>query len=400
MKTLRDTPDQFGLYNNGNPIVVTNLQELSTTSNGSKVIELIDPCIVNGCQTTQMIRTACEEHFNSGGTGPSPAFDEWAKKAEKGVVITKVVKVGDSGGELLQNIARYTNRQNAIRDQDFVALEDDFQRWALEMKDKYKVYMETQRGEWEAQQYRQKQNPKKPSYKEHAYAFDLIKVYGAGWFSQPGLAFGDNAPFIPPSTGAESNGVVYQEIIKQNKVQGQNFGANDLFAAYCLKKAADDLGFGRKGDGSKPSRAQTRYMFYMVVIDLLKDILSEPTYPLSSITYKAQTVALLQLFEPEHKASVKILLDVSVRIIDEYLSQENPASIFKEPKYGEYHDDLGSYLKWHKLGGKPEDMEKQNPNLYRMLSDYKRMLRIQQYESQTSLREVIVQSIALPDSVK
>ncbi|MDQ2717737.1 MAG: AIPR family protein [Chloroflexota bacterium] len=119
--------------------------------------------------------------------------------------------MGVEAGQLLRNIARFTNSQNAIRDQDFLALEEDFNAWAERMSIDYNVFMETQRGQWESQQAFQQQNPQARRFKDHANAFDLIKVYGAGWIGLPGVAFSDNAPFIPPV------GSVYRQIIDENQ---------------------------------------------------------------------------------------------------------------------------------------------------------------------------------------
>ena len=52
-KTLRETPELFGLYNNGITIVVTDFQP-----HGNGTVQLIDPYVVNGCQTTRTTSSA------------------------------------------------------------------------------------------------------------------------------------------------------------------------------------------------------------------------------------------------------------------------------------------------------------------------------------------------------
>lgn len=303
--TLQKMPDQFGLYNNGITIVVRNYQD-----NDDNTIQLVEPYIVNGGQTTRTIWDVCYNRLESGGTGSSRTQEEWYAKASKGVVVTKIVKVGAAGEELLQNIARFTNSQNAIREQDFLALVSDFDLWAERMEKDYHVFMETQRGKWESYQADQR-NRKASKVKEHANAFDLIKVYGAGWMGLPGLAFGDNTPFIPPS------GTIYKQIIEVNRANNDEFGTDDLYAAYRLKISADKYGFGGKSADTKPSRGQTRYMFYMVVLDLLEDVL---VWSNTKKTPKELTRALLKLFKKENEAVADVLLDMGVQLIDEYFS--------------------------------------------------------------------------------
>jgi hypothetical protein len=333
-----------------------------------------------------MIWTACDKWLKSGGTGKSKVIDEWKQKADKGVVVTKIVKLSSADQDLLPAIARCTNSQNAIRNQDFLALERDFTRWAEQMKVQYEIFMETQRGEWESRQAYQRQHPQEPVYREHANAFDLIKVYGAGWLGVPGLAFGDNAPFIPP------DGPIYEKILADNRDNEEEFGVDDLYAAYCLKKAADNYGFGKKGGDKPSSRGQTRYIFYMVVAELLLDILTSSPRFSTHPSLKDLTRALLQLFKPEHHIALVVLLDTGVALIDEYLSEEKTDTAFKEPILtAKFHSDLGSYLKSPILGKR--DMDKNSPYLHRMLADYKRMLS-RHFGAQPSPRDLILQVVA------
>ena len=63
-QTLREEPEHFGLYNNGITIVVEDFYY-----NQDGTIQLVEPNIVNGCQTSQTIWTICYELLESGGTG-------------------------------------------------------------------------------------------------------------------------------------------------------------------------------------------------------------------------------------------------------------------------------------------------------------------------------------------
>jgi AIPR protein len=140
---------------------------------------------------------------------------------------------------LLEAITRYTNSQNAVREKDFLALTSDFKTWARQMAERYGVYLEIQRGGWDSRRALQKQHPDLRQFTEMANAFDLLKVYGAGWLGEAGLAFGKNPPFLP-------NGTIFKRIINQEGVaEGEPFGVDDLYASYLLKSAADSYGFGR-----------------------------------------------------------------------------------------------------------------------------------------------------------
>ena len=142
-KTLEESPDLFGLYNNGITIVV---QDFARTDNGA--LDLIEPFVVNGCQTTRTIWEVFQRRMEAGGTGTNDEMAAWKAKAEHGVVVTKVVKVGVDGEYLLEQITRHTNTQNAIREKDFLALTTDFRNWAKAMENQYGVYLEIQRGGW------------------------------------------------------------------------------------------------------------------------------------------------------------------------------------------------------------------------------------------------------------
>lgn len=327
--TLQTDPAQFGLYNNGITIVVNHFETL-----GRDKYLLTEPYIVNGCQTTRTIWEVFLQKLESGGKGADPKLEEWQNKAKDGVVVAKIVKVGNVGEQLLQNITRFTNSQNAVRDKDFVTLEEGFQRWKREMAERYQIFLEVQRGGWDSQKAFQKQNPNSLQFKVFANAFDLLKVYGAGWLREAGKAFGSNVAFVP-------GGPLYRQIIEGNT----DFGVDDLYAAYKLQESADKYGFGR--GATKTSRRQTRYLFYLVALDLLRDIMVRANLPSSAAKL---TQALLNLHQPENGSVVKELYDAAIGVTDEYLTQGEEDSIFGEPEFMNRNNDLNAFLKWDKLG--------------------------------------------------
>ncbi len=333
-ETLRTNPERFGLFNNGITIVVTDFE---TSEDG--VTTLVEPYVVNGCQTTRSIWDVCYQRLEAGGHGVLPELEDWKQRAARGVVVTKIARVGSDGEALERAITRYTNTQNAIREKDFLALTNDFRTWAQQMGDRYGVYLETQRGGWESRKAIQKQKPELKQFKEYANAFDLLKVYGAGWIQEAGIAFGKNAPFLP-------NGAIFKRIMEAaSGSEDDPFGVDDLYAAYKLQQAADSCRFGR---GATQTRRQTRFLFYMVVLDLLMDVMTRASL---ETTNKACTRALLKLFQPEQEAACEALLQSALEIIDTYLTQGMDDSVFDEPAYKNvFNFDLNAFLKWEKLG--------------------------------------------------
>lgn len=328
--TLRTAPERFGLYNNGITIVASDWQQ------DGEQIELVDPYIVNGCQTSRTIWEVFHQRFSSGGTGVNPEIEEWKKKAADGAVVTKIVKVGAEGEKLLQAITRFTNSQNAVREKDFLALTSDFRSWQIHMADKYDIYLEIQRGGWDSQKALQNTNPATRQFERHVNAADLIKVFGAGWLCEVGMAFGKNPPFLP-------EGSVFKRIIATPEEGQVSFGAEDLFACFLLQEAADKLGFGR---GAQPTRRQSRFLFYMVAINLMKDVLNR----VQKLTdHRSVSEALSKVFSNDDAKSA--LLDSAIELIDTYFTQGSEESIFEEPAFrNTFNGDLNSFLKSERFG--------------------------------------------------
>lgn len=329
--TLRDAPERFGLYNNGITIVVHDYEL------GEGSILLAEPFIVNGCQTTRTIWDVFHTRLNAGGTGVNPETEAWKERANQGVVVAKIVKVGNSGEHLLQAITRYTNSQNAIREKDFLALTGDFKTWQVQLAELYSIYLEIQRGGWDSQKALQNTNPSTNQFTQHANAADLIKVYGAGWLGEAGLAFGKNPPFLP-------DGSVFKRIVNGADTDGGPFGVTDLYAAYMLQQYTAEYGFGR--GAPRQSRRQSRFLYFMVVLDLFRDVLSRAGRPTD---HRSVSAALVKVLESGQARSA--LLDRAVEVIDSYFTQGNDDSLFNEPSYlNSFNSDLNAFLKWEKLG--------------------------------------------------
>ena len=348
-QTLNENPEKFGLYNNGITIVVSDYDPQSDDG----VVGVNDPYIVNGCQTTKTIWEVLEPKINPGGTGSGSAVSQWKERVERGGVVTKIVRSDEAE---ITNITRFTNSQNSVREQDFIALNSGFQSWATVMGNDYGLFLEIQRGGVAARKAWEKDHPAQPQFTDYVNAFDLIKVYGAGWMSEPGLAFGKNAPFLP-------NGSVYERII--SRPEGVPvFGARDLYAAYKIKGLADGIGFGRQAD--LPSRRQSRFLFYHVVMRMLSNvILLTPQLQRPAVSAYDLTDVVLSLAAPANEEPLALLANGAVTLIDQYLTPgASQNSAFNETSFIEIHNgDLNAFLKADNLG-----KENHSPKLVQSLA--------------------------------
>lgn len=323
--TIENHPERFGLYNNGITIVAEEVTKISTDE-----LTLTNPFIVNGCQTTRSIWSVLQRKLNSGGTAPTETQREWLSRLNTAVVITKIVVVGTEGEELLTETTRYTNSQNAVGEKDFIALEKDFRTWAPAFSSRFGVFLEIQRGAWEARRAFQRQQPlAQPRYEDAAYAFDLLKAYAAGWLGEPGVAYAKNPPFAP-------GGSLFNRITSDS-----SFGIDALYAAYLMQKLANEYSFGR---GAKlQTRGQTRYLFTMVAVDLVKDFLINNQLDYSSGAISAAIAKL------HGSNQLRNFGDSAVQLIDDYLTNGNEDCLFSEPEFQKMQD-LNAFLKSEKLG--------------------------------------------------
>lgn len=336
IQTLKESPERFGLYNNGITVVVKDFSELS-----EGVYELCDPYIVNGCQTTKGIWESFSIKMDSGGSGSNPELEDWMKRTETGVVVTKIAKVGSQDKTLLEAITRHTNSQNSISEKDFITLEPDFERWKKEMAERYDVFLETQRGGWDSQKTLQKQHRAPKEFQKFANAFDLLKIYGSGWLCEAGTAFGRNAAFVP-------GGSIYKRIVGPSS-QDENespFGTEDFYAAYLLSMIVKKVGFGR-GVNIRKSRRQTKYLFCLVFVNLLKRVMKREGLPHLS---RDISCAIDKLSRSDNTEALDHLVSVSLEVIDGYMTEEEDNNVFQEESYASFNHDLNRYMKWERLG--------------------------------------------------
>ena len=333
-KTLNDNPEKFGLYNNGITIVVSGYSQ----SPDNRIVTMHDPYVVNGCQTTKTIWQVLDVKLNAGGNGSDSAVSAWQERVRRGGVVIKIVRSDEAE---ITNITRFTNSQNSVREQDFIALDRGFQGWARDLDNEYKIFLEIQRGGADARKAYEKQHPGQTKFKDYVNAFDLIKVYGAGWMEEPGKAFGKNAPFLPP------NGSVYECMISRPEGEPA-FGAQDLYAAYKIKCIADNIVFGRKAEHS--SRRQSRFLFYYIIMRMLFNvILLTPKLECPAPSKGDLTKAILKLATADAHEELKILYTAAVTLVDQYLTVGSPHSAYKEKSFRK-SQNLNAFLKAENLG--------------------------------------------------
>ena len=342
--TLHNDPEKFGLYNNGITLVVAGYSKPTSddtvTMNDPYVtVTMNGPYVVNGCQTTRTIWQVLDGKLNSGGTGQSLTVEDWKDRARKGGVVTKIVRSEEAE---IVNITKFTNSQNSVREQDFIALQSNFQDWQRQMAEDYQIFLEIQRGGADSRKAYEKQHPEESSYAAYVSAFDLIKVYGAGWLGLPGTAFRANSPFLPTGTA--------YELMTSRPEAEPRFGVRDLYAAYHIKGVADAIGFGR--NSAMSSRRQTRFLFYHVIMKMLDDvILLTPELKQPTITHSVLTDAIIKLSTPALKEELDTLGKAAVELVDQYLTPGGQSSAHNEQSFMTIHNgDMNGFLKADNLG--------------------------------------------------
>lgn len=350
-KTLREEPQNFGLYNNGLTIV-----SRAITSQGNGTFLLADPSVVNGCQTTRTLWDTLSERLREPPATDAPArekWQEWRNRLETGRVVVKIVRVAP--GEIaeddgrLENITRYTNAQNAVKAKDFIALDRDFRKWKRELAMRG-VFLEILRNEGAAQKAREKLSTYDgPKYSAIAKAFELFKVYGAGWMNEPGDAWNKNSAFVP-------GGAIFK------RITDADFGGDDLLAALHLQSAAEARKFGKRGLQIPESRRLTRFLFFRTSIELLRRLLRHFGLPFERADC---TRALLALQNSQNEW--RVFCDEATEAIAEYMKSDGDYSIQRERAYG---GDFNAFFKKSDLAKSQADF----PNLWSVWNLTERVL--------------------------
>ncbi len=344
-KTILLYPQYFGMFNNGITIVADEI-----TQNAPNIYNLKNPFIVNGCQTTRTIYETLKNYYpnykeswnrdikklitkkdNDDFDSPSN-YEEWKQKLQEARVLVKFVQTGEQGDKILINTTKYTNSQIPVTGKDFFSINSNFKQLQRLMESRYQIFVEISRGSWNASK-----DDDKKKFKDVVTAIDLIKTYSAGWLNKPGTAFGKNPPFVP-------GGAIFQQIM-----ENESFTVKDAYCAYLLFKISGDkngnfkFGLKERDSDYHKTRGATRYLFYYVVIYLLRDILTRFTKTdRSKVPTKLLTSALLQLFE---NGKYEILFNNAAQLIDEFMTKSEDVNALTFNNDVNYKDDLNAYMK-------------------------------------------------------
>lgn len=109
-KTYNDDPKKFWFYNNGITIVCDRYDEIKNLNNGSAIMTIETPQIVNGCQTSSTIYSLWKNQSDD------------QRKQQEGTILIKIIE--DINSTKRKKITKYTNSQTAVTGKDFFALED------------------------------------------------------------------------------------------------------------------------------------------------------------------------------------------------------------------------------------------------------------------------------------
>lgn len=253
-KTLENEPSRFIAYNNGITIICHAAHRTDTG------LQLEDPYIVNGCQTTRTLYDVMGTKF--GGIDPFHDVQNKMASYRESFMAIKVLVVKDVNDDTYaSSITRNSNKQNAIRGKDFIALETLYKRLKGEMR-QMGYFLETQAGEYEAlPKNRQKKYPKTTNV---INAFEATLCYAAGVLGKPYLAFGHSSYFAPG--GEEFDKTV------------ENLSSDDLFIPWTLAGYARKLGYTdrtRYKVNTEEHRIQTRYFFLFLFFRLTRETVAK-----------------------------------------------------------------------------------------------------------------------------
>lgn len=250
--TLQKAPDRFIAYNNGITIVCRGFTQ---TAQG---LQLDSPQIVNGCQTTRTLYDFMENEF--AGLADQLEQHGQAGRYFEALLPFKLIAVSDLDSDLVKDITRYSNKQNAVRGRDFLTLEDDFQRLKHELAARG-YFLEVQTGEY---------NVLPKSEREHfpasrvINAFDGLRFYGAAVLGKPHTAFGRSGDFT--AGGREFDTVM------------DGLTSDDLFVPWLVARDAEALGYSvgaKHHTTSDDHRNQTRYFFAYIFFRVLSHVLRD-----------------------------------------------------------------------------------------------------------------------------
>lgn len=338
-ETIRDAPENLGIYNNGVTFVCSGFEKPAGNRRGRT---LVDPYIVNGCQTTRTLFQVVDQVLGAGGskkrTLPGKSYSDC-------YFVAKVVETADP--KRLIDITRYTNTQNAVREADLIATDANYNDWKQELETKHGMYLEIQRGGWDSRRAYEKARPRVQPRLTGGGALpvkanDIIKVFSAGWLGYAGTAGRRNDDFLPGPEGYRS---AFGEI-KRLADEGR-FGADDFKAGQAVFLAGKRLGFGARRQGIE--RATTRHVFYYVFIELIRAISSSGRTP-ASLPTEEVTRHVLTL--EQHADQFAGLADIAAQTVTDYTRGTSDTAPYMLDKAFRDTENWEGMVKSHRMDAK------------------------------------------------
>ena len=249
-RTLKDEPRRFVAYNNGITIVCDEAKLYPGH------LELTNPSIVNGCQTTRTLFDYMSTAF--AGVQPNDPQNRMAAYAEAYLAIKVLVVEGTDGDAYANNITRYSNKQNGVRGKDFIALEDMYRALKRELEHEG-LFLETQAGEYDALTPARKHRYQRATHVVNS--FEATLAYAAGMRGKPHLAFGRSIAFTP-------GGQEFDDLVR-------DLHSDDLLVPWLIANHAKVLGYTstnqRDPQPSNRHRVQTRYFFLYLFFRIVQE---------------------------------------------------------------------------------------------------------------------------------
>ena len=250
-ETLSEEPENVFYYNNGITLVVKKFKELEDS-----MIELVEPQIVNGAQTSSTIAEELRMDPDVKGSISISIINESTKTTRN-------------------QITRFRNSQNAVRGKDLISLEKFHTSIHGQLKN-LGYYYEQQAGSWlnmnDEERNRHQGNTIFNNYlskKSAGYkivAKDAIQAMVAGIIQDPTTPYGSVGKFMP-------EGKHYPDVFNDRLADDYRL----LFYPYLVKSYSEkEFGYGKR-DVEPNEKKYARLLFVTAYFRILKDYILRET---------------------------------------------------------------------------------------------------------------------------
>jgi hypothetical protein len=268
--------------------------------------------------------------MNTKFSGINPLYDTDNKMGSyrEAFMAIKILVVKDFDSNTYANdITRFSNKQNAIKGKDFIALETIYRKLKNEMR-QMGYFLETQAGEYEAlSKSRQKRYPKATHV---INSFEATLYYAAGLLNKPHLAFGHSSSFAP-------GGDEFEKAM-------ENLTSDDLLIPWMIAGHARKRGYTnrtRQTDQQRePHRIQTRYFFLFLFFRLFKEVITKLTG--KKEVSKSEIYQILKVVQADYDLSPQLDHPLNVLLS---LSDESVATFMALAETGQWYTDRSAFFK-------------------------------------------------------